>query len=107
MTHAEYHRQLRDSEKLRIDAARESSRNTIKLRPSGFAECTDKGNRAVTLDLDIHALLVLLGEVQAAIELKRRFDDVAPETLRPPRPEYVDQNLKTIPCNDKPEGWDE
>jgi hypothetical protein len=105
VTHAEYHRQLRDSEKLRIDAARESSRNTIKLRPSGFAECTDKGNRAVALDLDIHALLVLRAEVEAAIAKAQQSDDVAPETLRPPRPEYVDQAAPTVPCI--PCDWDE
>jgi hypothetical protein len=81
MTHQQSLHQLRESEKTRLESALISSRNTVKIQPSGFVVATDVGNRVIVVQLSLEKLLVMQNEIAAAI-LHAKLDDTQPETLR-------------------------
>ena len=73
--------ELRESEKTRLESARESAKNTLRVTAGGFAAATDRAGRAVVVQLSLEALLRLRDEVAIAIS-HAAHDDSQPETLR-------------------------
>lgn len=96
MTHQQSLHVLRESERVRLESARQAAKNTLRVSPGGFATAVDGADRTVIIQLDIHALLRLSREVAEAIA-QARHDDVAPETLRGAAL-TIDAPEKTVPC---------
>lgn len=89
---------LRESERVRLESARQAAKNTLRVTPGGFATAVDGADRTVIVQLDIHALLRLSREVSEAIAQAQRDDEVAPETLRASSPRTIEPPEKTVPC---------
>lgn len=95
MTNQKHQYVLRESERARLESAREAMKNTTRVTPGGIVVTVDRAGRMATAQLDVHALLLLSRDVNEAIVQARMGNDAAPDTLR-------NIELPTVPNNEPP-----
>ena len=100
MTHQQRQHVVRESERVRLESARQSAKNTLRVSPGGFGVAVDGADRTVVVQLDVHALIRLSREVNEAIAQARRDNDEAPETLR--GSVLLTDDAPTVPNNEAP-----